>query len=142
MKDEGLQDGLQGLQRDCRTDGSDPNATVSDRDFRDLMDRTLTGTVTSFRSNLVIADAPLDVLPQENVSSCRPDTRARYAAGVSMKNRVCPARTRRSPISGDQQVGLPTFGEVEERLVVFVPAGQLGLSCHLNYFAIGKVLSQ
>jgi hypothetical protein len=72
--------------------------------------------------------------------------KARYpptirCGGFNEKPRL-PGQSQKVPISGDQQVGLPTFGEVEEWLVVFVPAGQLGFSCHLNYFAIGKVLRQ
>jgi hypothetical protein len=61
--------------------------------------------------------------------------------GFNEKPRL-PGQSQEVSISGDQQVGPSTFGEVEEWLVVFVPAGQFGFPCHLDYFAIGKVLSQ
>src|ERR1700679_4050659 len=53
-----------------------------------------------------------------------------------------PDQSQQVSIAADQQIGFPALGEVEERLIVCVPTYQFASCCHLDDFAIRKILSQ
>jgi hypothetical protein len=53
-----------------------------------------------------------------------------------------PGQSQQISIATNQQIGFPALGEVEERLIVWVPTYQLAPCCHLDDFAIRKILSQ